>query len=91
MADLSRTAEARSIVKQVPLCQASAMEQRSSLYQALDALLGDETLADFIGVRRGYGASWRRIARDLTDKTGVEIKHETVRGWVERAESGSAA
>lgn len=62
------------------------MEQRSSLYQALDALLGEEALADFIGIRRGYGASWRRIAKDLSEKTGVEIKHETVRGWFEASE-----
>jgi hypothetical protein len=65
------------------------MEQRSSLFQAIDALLGEESLADFIKIRRGYGAPLRRIARELTERTGVEINHATVSSWSEQIENAA--
>lgn len=65
------------------------MEQRSSLYQAIDALLGEEPLADFMKIRKGYGASFRRIARDITEKTGVAVSHESVRDWLDQIESAA--
>jgi len=49
------------------------------LYQLIEVRL-DGTLADFIASRRP-AASWRAIAVELTEKTGVEVSAEIVRRW----------
>lgn len=70
------------------------MEQRSSLYRALDGLLGG-TLAEHVTDRRAAGDSWRSIAADLRTRTGTDLTHETLRSWFpdaeRRIEQGSAA
>lgn len=71
---------AHPLVKQVPLCQAFAMEQRSSLYRALDGLMKGK-LAGYVTDRRASGDSWRSIAADLREKTHTDVTHETLRSW----------
>lgn len=56
------------------------MEQRSSLYRALDRLM-DGGLAEYVTSRRKTGDSWRSIAADLRDKTRTDVTHETLRSW----------
>lgn len=51
----------------------------SALYRLIEQKL-DGTLAEFIAARRPT-QSWRNIAAELTEKTGVEVSWETVRGW----------
>lgn len=38
-------------------------------------------LQEFVLARRAKGDSWRRIALDLRDDIGLDVTHETVRGW----------
>lgn len=47
-----------------------------------DHLLGGEgQLAELVDQRRAEGVSWRRIARELEERTGVVVTHETIRSW----------
>lgn len=47
-----------------------------------DALLGDEgPLERFVRSRRAEGVSWRMIARELYERTDVDVVHETLRLW----------
>jgi hypothetical protein len=39
------------------------------------------TLTHLVTVGRRDGKSWRRLALDIRDRTGIEIAHETLRGW----------
>lgn len=41
----------------------------------------DEGLAEFVTFRRNLGVSWRRIASQLQEATGVTVTQETVRAW----------
>ena len=52
----------------------------TSLRSALDALLGAETLEQFVRSRRPDTA-WRKIALDLYDRTAVSVTHESLRAW----------
>jgi len=45
----------------------------------------------FVLERRSRGRSWRRIARDIEDATGIEVTYETVRSWFPLANGGTAA
>jgi len=45
----------------------------------------------FVADRRARGYSWRRIARDIEDATGIEVTYETVRSWFPLANGGTAA
>lgn len=67
------------------------MTERTSLYQAVEKLLGDGTqLSAFVAERRP-AQSWRAIAAELNERTGVEISHEGLRGWFpEDAETAAA-
>ena len=47
-------------------------------------LLG-EPVNDWIRVKRNEGQSWRTIARDLRDATDIDVAHETLRSWIEKA------
>lgn len=50
----------------------------------------DGKLDEFVGSRRADGRSWRLIARDLHEATGLDVTHETLRTWfvdVERVAS----
>ena len=55
-------------------------DTRTRLHRLIEERL-DGTLADFVEKRRAASASWRSIARDVTDATGIEISHMAVRGW----------
>lgn len=48
--------------------------------QLADVLLKG-TLDEFVKTRRADGVSWRKIARDLEDATGVDVTFESVRNW----------
>lgn len=51
-------------------------------HQLADARLGaDGPLGSFVRSRRAAGLSWRRIERDLLDRTGVDVTGETLRTW----------
>lgn len=54
--------------------------QPPKLYADLEAKLG-EPLAALIEQRRGQATSWRRIAVELTARTGIDITGETLRVW----------
>jgi hypothetical protein len=38
-------------------------------------------VADFVTEWRGYGASWRRIALAIEQRTGIEVSHTGLRKW----------
>lgn len=61
----------------------------SSLRQSVNALLADDDLDAFIRTRRAEGASWRAVAIDLYDATGISVTHETLRSWSEPTEKAS--
>lgn len=41
----------------------------------------DGGLDEFVATRRADGRSWRLIARDLHEETGLDVTHETLRTW----------
>lgn len=55
------------------------MSQPSVLYQLVEARL-DGTLAEYVAAHRAT-TSWRTMAADLTELTGVQLNHETLRLW----------
>lgn len=48
--------------------------------QLLDLKL-EGGLEEFVTFRRKLGVSWRNIARQIHDATGVAVTHETIRAW----------
>lgn len=60
------------------------MAQPTPLYQLIETKLG-EPLVDWIDERRRPdirpATSWRNLAAELSDKTGVEVTNETLRTW----------
>ncbi len=54
-------------------------EGPSRLYRLIEARL-DGTLADLVAARRPE-TSWRDIAEEVYEKTGIEVSYEAVRGW----------
>lgn len=68
-----------TLVAEVLLCQTSAMAPQSSLYVALEKLLGS-SLEAFVTSRRP-ALSWRAIAAELETETGAAVSHESLRGW----------
>lgn len=61
---------------------------RSPTYRLLDHLLKGG-LDVFVADRRARGRSWRRIAQDILEVTGVDVTYETIRSWYP-AENGRA-
>lgn len=57
---------------------------RTPLYQLIEERL-DTTLASFVAERRAASirppASWRAIAAEITERTGVPVTHTAVRLW----------
>lgn len=49
-------------------------------YAEIEERLG-QPLADLVSTRRAERLSWRRIALEITTRTGVDIAGETVRVW----------
>jgi hypothetical protein len=50
------------------------------LYAEIELKLGTP-LADFLRDRRADGVPWRKLAIELTDKTGIDVTGETLRVW----------
>ena len=51
-----------------------------------DVQLGDAgPLSAFVAVRRNNGRSWRRIAANLHEQTGIDVTSETLRSWFPEA------
>lgn len=55
------------------------MSQPTALYQLVEARL-DRSLVDYVTERRAT-TSWRAMAAELTELTGVQVTYETLRGW----------
>lgn len=49
-------------------------------YIEIEQKLGSP-LADLVGKRRAEGISWRKIAIEIGDRTGVDVAGETLRIW----------
>lgn len=63
------------------------MTYPTPLYQMIEAGI-EGTLADFVAERRRVDGppfrspiSWRDIAAELSELTGLEVNHETLRLW----------
>ena len=55
---------------------------QTTLHTAADRLLGDAgPLEELVADRRNQGVSWRKIAGELRDLTGIDVTHETLRSW----------
>ena len=55
---------------------------QTTLHAAADRLLGDAgPLEELVADRRNHGVSWRKIAAELRDLTGIDVTHETLRSW----------
>ena len=55
---------------------------QTTLHTAADRLLGDAgPLEDLVADRRNQGVSWRKIAAELRDLTGIDVTCETLRSW----------
>lgn len=55
------------------------MSQPSVLYQLVDARL-DGKLVAYVAEKRA-SMSWRAMAADLSERTGVPVNYETLRIW----------
>lgn len=55
------------------------MSQPTPLYQLVEARLGG-SLEEYVAERRAT-TSWRVMAADLTERSGVQVTYETLRGW----------
>lgn len=70
------------------------MTSRTPLQTLVEERLG-EPLHDFINRHRAPeprplpGKSWRSLAAEITDLTGVTVTHETLRLWATRPEADS--
>ena len=59
---------------------------QTTLHAAADRLLGDAgPLEELVADRRNQGVSWRKIAAELRDLTGIDVTHETLRSWFAEA------
>lgn len=55
------------------------MAKQSRLYTLIEERL-DGTLAELIAARRP-ATSWRDIAAEITQTTGIQVSHEVLRLW----------
>lgn len=58
-----------------------AMTQPTPLFQLVEARLGGLGELDRYVAERRASTSWRTMAADLTEKAGVQVTYETLRGW----------
>lgn len=56
------------------------MATPTPLEQLVEQRLG-ESLQEFVRQRRQPCKSWRQIAAEVSNLTGVSVTHETVRRW----------
>jgi hypothetical protein len=61
------------------------MAQPSKRYLEIEERLG-QSLADLIASRRGEGIAWRRIALEVTARTGIDVTGESLRMWFQGRE-----
>ena len=73
------------------------MTHRTDRYRLIEGCLG-ESLATFVADRRrvdcppfGQPRSWRSIAEELRERTGIEVHHESLRLWFADARDRAAA
>lgn len=59
-------------------------------YTDIERKLG-EPLAPMIAARRAGNVSWRRIAIEITARTGVDVAGETLRVWTDGITAVGAA
>lgn len=59
-------------------------------YTEIEQKLG-EPLARMIAARRASNVSWRRIAIEITARTGIDVAGETLRVWTEGITAVGAA
>lgn len=64
--------------------------ERSSLHKAVERLLGED-LGKLVGARRQYQYPWAAIAREVSDKSGIEVSDESLRRWFDTESSERAA
>ena len=53
---------------------------QTATYQLVEHLLDDD-LDRWVTTRREAGTGWRPLARALSDQTGIQVSHETLRSW----------
>lgn len=58
-------------------------------FRLVEAQLGS-SLATYLHKAQADGDSLRKIATDLTNTSGVEVSHETVRVWLSTAERAAS-
>lgn len=61
----------------------------SPLYQLIEIRMG-VNLADYVSTRRGEGASWDTIGREIVAASGQILNGETLRMWFVEAERQTA-
>lgn len=52
----------------------------SQLYRLVEGRL-DGTLPDYVQKALSSSMSWRTMAADLHERTGIKVSHETLRSW----------
>ena len=52
----------------------------SDRYAEIEAKLG-RPLSQFVADRRADGASWRGLAAEILQKTGIKVSYEALRVW----------
>lgn len=56
------------------------MADTPAKYAEIEDKLG-RSLGDFIAAGRAQGLSWRKLATDVSEQTGIEVSHEALRIW----------
>lgn len=56
------------------------MADTPAKYAEIEDKLG-APLATFIAAGRADGMSWRRLATEISEQTGIEVSHEALRIW----------
>lgn len=91
--------EVRSAKRTTPLAlryefgNAKLLGMSTPQYTEIEQKLGS-SLAQLVGERRAAGISWRKIAVEITARTGVDVTGETLRVWhqgIPARAAGSAA
>jgi len=78
-----RTEHTRGIDTEAWQCHSCVViepTERSSLYKAVERLLSED-LGTLVTSRRQYQYPWAAIAREVSDKSGVEVSDESLRRW----------
>jgi hypothetical protein len=56
------------------------MADTPAKYAEIEDKLG-QPLGEFITAGRTAGLSWRRLATEVSEQTGIEVSHEALRIW----------